>query len=224
MKALTVFFPTDKKWEIMLEVFRRSWEYSMDIPLEVVQENPPQKSGKIWGVETNTRKLQLWQKYFTEDIIFCDCDMLVRGDITEGFQKIKDIGYTERTDGKLPLNAGVVFARYSNYSKRFLEEWERINQRMYEDPKFHKPWNEKYAGINQAALGWMLENGWTADVLPESYNMCIPSRWKEGKMVHIKSGAREICFTRRPRRLRGSDKALHQLFWQFSEVKNYRGG
>lgn len=224
MKGLTIYFPTDKKWEIMLDVFRRSWEYCMDIPLEIIEAPVPEKSERVWGMDTNTRKLQLWQHHFTEDTIFCDCDMLVKGDITDGFQKIQDIGYTERTDGKLPLNAGVVFARYTPYSRKFLKEWERVNQQMYEDKEFHKPWNEKYAGINQSALGWMLENGWQCDVLPESYNMCVPSRWKEGKIVHIKSKTRELCFTRRARRLRGNDKALLNLFWQFSKEKKYRGG
>lgn len=221
MKAVVVYFPANEKWAQMLTVLQRSWKQHTDIPLQVIEEPPPAKTSDKYKKDTNTRKLDLWINAFDQDTIFLDADMLCRSDISDAFEKIEHIGYTKRNDGTpFPLNAGVIFAKYTEYSKKFLARWREVNQEMYENPAFHKKWVDECTGMNQTALWYMLkEEEWKATELPEKYNSCTAKNWQRAYMVHIKSGTRKICFPRRRSRLRQVwDRELHDLFHAYLEL------
>ncbi len=71
---------------------------------------------------------------------------------------------------------------------------------MYEDQVFHQIWRDKYAGMNQASLGWMLENTvGIADIISlpcRKWNICQEDWTKidgESACVHIKSKLRRAC-------------------------------
>lgn len=197
MHGLTVFFDKDGTWEKLLKVFKRSWEEHMDIPLTVITCKTPPAISREYGLISNTVKLAMWNKNFTQDTIFLDCDLLIRANIKDGFDQITNIGITKRDHISFPFNAGVVFAKHTQYSKEFLGEWQYINDKMYHDPKFHQPYRNKYAGINQSALGYMLEDGWKADYLSQQYNLCEWKHYKDAKVIHIKGKLRRHCLGRR---------------------------
>lgn len=222
MKGLAILYNTEKKWEQMAEVFRKSWAQHMDIPLQIIERPPPPQETKVYGLDANTHKLNAWLEHFDEDTIFCDCDMLVRGDISDGFQYVKNIGITKRTTLNRPFNAGVVFARHTEYSVKFMKKWVEINQQMFENKRLRMEYVQKtIPGMNQPALACLLEKGWEVDMLPEVYNMCDADRWKQGKMVHIKSESRNICFHDHRRFMKKEyQKSLHKTFWAYLGGKN----
>lgn len=63
---------------------------------------------------------------------------------------------------------------------------------MLNSQSFHTPWRRKYMGINQAALGFLIEKGWNLEKLPEKYNLCdwTVKKVKSAHMIHIKSDLR----------------------------------
>jgi hypothetical protein len=196
MKALTVQFDLESRsgdlYERLLNVFIKTWELHGLIPLEVHRISPPEQFREKYSFDSNTRKLEIWAENFDQDTIFVDCDMMMLADISDGFGFVKDVGYTIRKPTKLPFNGGVVFMRYTDYAKEFLSKWREVNERMYHDAVFHNKYRSKYGGINQASFGWMLENGYHADKVPEVYNLCQPFiDWENAKMIHVKSGLRK---------------------------------
>lgn len=193
MKGLGVFFNTSRQWREMRYVFEKSWHQHMEIPLQIIDAKPPKKSNRVYGLDTNTKKLDLWVENFSEDTIFCDVDMLVRGDITTGFRKVSNIGYTIRNHKDRAFNAGVIFAKYTEYSKKFFKEWRTVNYKMLHDKKFWEKYTKKIPGINQPALAYMLDQDWQLDPVPEIYNMCDIKKWRQAKMIHIKSEIRDFC-------------------------------
>lgn len=204
MQAVTVHFdrPGKNDYGILLEAFCRSWEQNARIPLHIYQITAPQESRKYYGFSANHAKLKEWVKRLNGDTILIDADMLCLQDISDGFKKINHIGITER-DGKIPYNGGVVFVKDTPEAKEFMSKWLEIDDRMLTDSEFHKPYHEKYAGQNQASLGWMLENGYEdmVAVLPKTYNLCEPwSDRQDAKMIHMKGALRRNVFRNHPRK------------------------
>lgn len=213
MKGLTIFFDTGPKWKAMLRVFKKTWEENMNIPLEVINATPPPRQ-EIYGLIANTKKLELWNKHFDDDTIFCDCDMMVRADITDGFSKINNLGYTVRKHRSRPFNAGVFFAKHSQYSREFMQEWVDVNRRFYKNEKLRRKWSKIVPGINQPALAYLLQDGWEVDTLSDIYNMCDFGNWKKAKMVHIKSKTRNTVFTEKESQLPMTyQREFRKLFW-----------
>jgi hypothetical protein len=142
--------------------------------------------------------------------------MMVRADISDGFDYVSDIGYTVRTTQGRPFNAGVIFARHTDHSVKFLDEWCRVDEKMHQDNKLRQKWAQVIPGMNQPALACVLDAGWEADKVPEVYNMCDANRWKQGKMVHIKSESRNVCFHSHQRFMKKEyQKSLHKAFWAY---------
>jgi len=175
----------------------------LDIGSESIEENKDRK----FGFYANTCKLNKWIDLITDmkdgsQIIYCDVDMLCRGDMSYAFDKDFDLAYTVRdtkSDGKLPFNGGVIFIRKNDKSIKFLKKWKEINQKMYEDIIFHNDYKKIYGGMNQSSFGYMLEN--YKDILNikelpcEIYNSCN-NTWhtamEKAKMIHIKSNLRRL--------------------------------
>lgn len=152
----------------------------------------------------NTDKLADWVNFVENsddpDIILVDCDMMVLQDVSEVFEEEFDVGFTRRANHKrIPFNGGVFFVRRNERSLNFFRKFKEINDKMYLDRSFHQAWRDKYAGMNQAAFGWMWENYFekiSLLQLPcETYNVC--SGWdclrEEYKIIHIKSQLRHAC-------------------------------
>jgi hypothetical protein len=180
-----------------------------DIELEIVtlpkQDRVP---GKIPVFATNTIKLGIWADIMAtavEPIIFCDADLLLLKDPTPAFDADFDVCFTRRT-AKIPFNGGVVFTRPTDQAKKFFSEWKEVNRQMYLDPIFHRAWRKKYAGMNQAALGYILEkNVCDAKIhyLPCSrWNAC-DEEWEtlseDTVFLHVKGWLRATLLGNKPK-------------------------
>ncbi len=156
----------------------------------------------------NTFKLDKWVeilKNSNENICFSDCDMLMTGDISDVWEYDFDVACTYRETWKLsgrgiPFNGGVIFVRPNERSIKFFERLAEVNNQMLMDSDFHKKWRKKYAGMNQAAFGYLYEK--ERDIcklieLPCPIWNCVDESWmkfnKDVKMVHIKSKLRKYC-------------------------------
>jgi hypothetical protein len=116
------------------------------------------------GLVINTRKMELWDDAVQgardgELLGLLDCDLLVLGNLSEAALLDFDFAYTARPAGsRFPFNSGVSFLRVSARTRRFVTRWRRENVRLLGDRAAHAPLREQYGGINQAALGYMLEH------------------------------------------------------------------
>jgi len=157
-----------------------------------------------WSYYANSMKLSYWTKLLkdeTEDICFIDGDTVVLDSVSEVFDNDFDIAYIKRTQGvRIPVNGGVLFVRPNERSVAFFEKWSEINNCMIKDAVFHRAYHKRYAGINQAAFGWMMENYNEAklEAVPCSiYNACDIVDWinpdPRMKIIHIKSNLRTQC-------------------------------
>jgi hypothetical protein len=150
-------------YDNLLKVFEYSVRKHMpDVKFVVYKEKEPQITHTKKAFTSNNYKLEKWLQAFgteadDDEIIFMDCDMLVLQDLATAFKEMFDIGYTRRTAAKMPYNGGVVFARNTPEAKLFVQLWQYIDGIMYRNETFHVPYRNKYAGMNQAAFGFMKE-------------------------------------------------------------------
>lgn len=169
---------------------------------------------KKYSFTSNTYKLDKWVKLVENsddpEIILSDSDMMCRGDMSDGFNNDFDIAYTIRQpfkDGRLPFNGGIIYLRKNERTIEFLKKWREINNKMYESSSFHSQYRKKYGGINQAAMGYMLNNHSKmvklAKLQCETYNSC-DINWKnalrKAKMIHIKGRLRKYILNSDPNR------------------------
>jgi hypothetical protein len=208
MLAHTVYFshPKNKQFFYMLEVLKLSFQENMpESRLEVHLIDPPRQGGKSWTITANNHKLPLWTKIVheaTEPIALIDCDMMLIGDISDAFDKDYDIAYTVRP-GPLPFNAGAIYVKPTQLAKDFFDLWLSVNNQMYRDVHFHGTYRRKYGGLNQAALGFLLEQReYSAQVrtLPgHVFNACHGQWGRPGnKLIHIKDKLRRSMFGEQP--------------------------
>lgn len=164
----------------------------------------PSDRQRVRGLVSNTYKLKAWIEEINkcEDgdrVLLIDCDMLIDKEIESVFDLDFDVAYTERDDSQFIINGGVIFAKINERSREFFHLLEQINNEMYKDINFHQKWRPKYAGMNQSALGYLIdkegykkERGvYDAKVLSlpcREWNVC--SEWGErigeGRIFHVK--------------------------------------
>lgn len=210
MKFITVSFDYDGKdnYERLADVFCYSALYHCpDAVVEHVEMGPPPKIKRKQGIQSNTSKLDVWVDRINaskdERIILIDCDMIITGNIFEAFDRFYfDIAYTNRDSHSLPLNGGVIFVRNNERSVAWINELKKINEKMYCDRIFHKEWRSKYAGINQAAMGYLIENYPKDKIrlisIPCIEWNCANPEWQyfdpnKTKAVHVKGRLRQAC-------------------------------
>lgn len=164
---------------------------------------------KGWVYTANTIKLKAWVDYLektNEPVIFSDCDMLAIGDGSKAFIENPDfdIAFTGNLNSKnIPLNGGIVFVRPNERSRSFFRHWLKINEMLYNDEILHRKYRARWAGMNQAALGYMFDNGY-----PECKILFLPrKRWnategywqkidKDTVFVHVKEALRKLVLNK----------------------------
>lgn len=165
MQIVTVCFDYEERPEFgkLLDVFRHSVHRLMPTAefIELRPTPPPIEGHRVPGFLDNTFKLAQWVEFMDktkDNVIFSDCDMLALQDASRAFDQDFDIAYTGCPDGyKVPLNGGIVMAKPTAAARAFLHEMKRVNDMMFDYPAFHEQWRAKYAGMNQAAFGCLLE-------------------------------------------------------------------
>lgn len=157
------------------------------------------------GMTSNTEKLKIWVNELEnfpegEHIIFADCDMLAVKDISDIWEKDFDIAVTERKHSHYRWNGGIVFVKNNERSREFFRLWLKINMEMYTNYRMHEPWRRKYAGMNQAAFGYVMEKEkFRAKLInvPCLIWNCCNEDWgridPDTRLIHIKGGLRKAC-------------------------------
>lgn len=154
----------------------------------------------------NTHKLERWNREVQQApdgtvLLVCDADLAVLRSLDPVLGMDFDVAITSKRDHtRIPLNGGVVFARVNARSRAWFAAWLDWNMRLLRDSKLHQRWRAVYAGMNQAAMGALLENGGTeiAKVLelPCTEWNCESASWrffdarKPPRIVHVKGAMR----------------------------------
>jgi hypothetical protein len=122
-----------------------------------------------------------------------DCDTMVTGDLSEMARYDFDLAITERPAGsKFKYNSGVVFVRASLATRIFYDAWLEWTLKMLGNSSLHARWKRVYGGINQSALGYLLEVlrlPIRVEVLPCAIWNSTKETWaefsEETKVVHL---------------------------------------
>ena len=209
----------DDTWKRLAGVLRFSAaRHCLGWSVEVVEIQSPVHSRLTYHYVANTHKLDYWTEAVlsaspNDEIVLVDADTMVLRNLDEAWSRSFDLAYTRKDSpnpAHLPLNAGVIFLRVSPKVKRFMSVWRDANHRMLEDPNHHGPWARKYGGINQSALGMLLETGRVeldlAELQCQEWN-CEDSSWGRyepgrTRIVHVKSALRRSVLDPRVSALR----------------------
>ena len=213
MQIVTVQFDHKNKrsFETLLSVFEKSINHHMpDVELIKYRIEAPERTvERARSFSDNSAKLKLWCDHMdkaTVPVIFADCDMLCVGPAYHAFDPKFDIAFTKiRQVHRFPMNGGIVMARPTQAARDFFHLWLKINDQMLADPNFHCKWKQKYAGINQAAFGYLHENGEIPGVVHEYGTRLwnsVASDWQhltaETVFIHFKSKLRHMVLTGKP--------------------------
>lgn len=217
MRVVTVSFnyPSQLKranYEPLVTVFENSLQRNMpEAELRVLRVAAPDHSGvRKYAFLSNHFKLKIWVEQGLQaiedgvDLMLADCDMVCLGDPNHVFKQEFDVAYTVRDDHtNIPLNGGVVFVKPTDAAARFLQAWYDADERMYADWEgFHQYWRVRYAGMNQASFGYLLENRGVEGVedtvlldLPTRIYNAVNTDWhrvnEDTLFLHIKSDLRK---------------------------------
>lgn len=161
------------------------------------------RSASDWA---NTQKLEWWARQVQAApegarILLIDADTMILRALDDVWALEFDLAYTEREKGgspSYPFNAGVIFLRATPTARAFFELWREENRRMFADKAYHAKWHQRFGGMNQAALGKLLNDraaerlGARLERLPCSEWNCEDSSWHRyapgrTRIVHVKS-------------------------------------
>lgn len=130
-----------------------------------------------------------------ELICFIDCDTFVLQDLSgiDEFDQF-DLGITYRpANNKYKFNSGVVFVRASDSTRELYHRWAEEAKYMLGHRDYFSAYHSSYGGINQSALGSLMERGYTAHL--NVFNMQTrywnalsdehPRALEEAKIVHL---------------------------------------
>ena len=210
MKIVTTFFKYKNyphEYDYLLKVLESSCQHYMpDIPFVCLQiDDVREKTDRHIGYHANTvklRELAQYVKYEYDDLIIIDCDMMCLAPGYNAFDEIFDIAYTMRTTingpGTPTLNGGVIMVRNNHRAKSWFSELLNVNEWMYSIPALHDKWRYRYPGMNQSAMGYMIEEFRHPAILHE-YKTCdwnaVDCDWKKPGnpvFVHCKGDLREL--------------------------------
>lgn len=182
-----------------------AWRLELDVLPE-----PVVKPGQSPAHVANTAKLEYWCDVVEraadgDELLLIDVDTAILKPLDDIWDQPFDVAYTERAKGwRHPLNGGVVFVRATPPARAFVAGWRDENRRMATDKLYHREWRKRYAGINQAAFGALLERPGCQGALqlraiPCQVWNCEDSTWTTfdpdvTRVLHVKSGLRRAIF------------------------------
>lgn len=182
--------------------------------IRVEHASPPLRiGGQNDSHRTNTQKMDCWLQVLDQAqpgdrILFLDVDTCILRPVDDLWEQPFDLAYTIKPGAHPPFNTGVVAVRVSDRIRRFFAEWHAEQLRMLEDGLYHHPYQRRYGGIHQAALGALLERRDALDspvsgcqilgLLCREWN-CENSAWLDyqpgrTRIVHVKDKLRKAVF------------------------------
>jgi hypothetical protein len=197
MKAYATYFDArqDGIWERMANVLRYTCQQNgVDVTIEPM---PIPENGRGMKIESNHEKLKLWNRAVqeaTEPIILLDADMFCQRNPAPIMATVKHVGITYRDQTSFPpINGGVVYVQPTIEAKAFFTAWVESDAALHDHPAQHAAFRSRYAGMNQASLGMIMEAGMDHLVtrLTCSQTNCVEPwlNWQESAFVHVKSQA-----------------------------------
>lgn len=138
----------------------KDWEHDIVSvePDESIQ-SPLGRPGNVW----NTQKLDLWANECDHAadgarLLFLDADTAIVRPLDDIWDRDFDVAYTVKPKAsRYPLNGGVLFVRNSERVCTFMAAWRVLNRFFLTNPGEYGVWGPAFGGINQAALGVLLE-------------------------------------------------------------------
>lgn len=233
-RIVTVYFPPGISGRYdMARLMRVYWRSAIacGANLEVISTDQPTKRSHLRWADDNTLKLEEWRRVVEQSdvpVVLTDADMLMLdGDFAEAFSQPYDVAVTwrSRTRHKIPMNGGVTFVRPTVGGVEYMRRWCDVNERMMRDAKFHSEWTAKYAGINQAATGYLMETQQTGcDLIRLSCRdwNAVDEDWEHAlshgtRLVHVKGRLRQACMGKPNNRHRLFMRECAGLFQRFDQ-------
>jgi len=184
----------------------------------------------------NTQKLDYWntlvqQATDGEQILLIDADTFITRPLDALWDLPFDLAYAVRTHFMhYTINGGVIALRVSARVRDFMARWAAENRAMLADAKYHRRWKEKYGGINQAALGALLELHVHKDLglhvltVPCQEWNCEESAWAQfdphsTRIVHVKGRLRKAVFPSSIKHKQGADVEPLVALWKAEEQR-----
>lgn len=159
----------------------------------------------------NTSKLDWWADVADAcpdgtPLVLMDADMAILRPLDPIWEPSFDLAYTIRDPktSRLPFNGGLVAIRVSPKTKAAIRRWQVVNDAMCREGTDHAVWHKKYAGMNQASFGSLIEGdgfvGLSVRQLPcQEWNCCEWSNFAENtRVLHVKSRLRRAVFGSAP--------------------------
>lgn len=172
-----------------------------DWPTEYLKDHHSELLG---NPNVNAYKLKKWIDFIkqsnSDKIIFSDCDMMFLDDIDEVYDRDFHIGMTKYTitkNNKWPYNGGIIFVKRNDLTDEFFDLFYNVNLELINNPTKHRYYQHRYDGMNQAAMGCILEEhnknnkfNIALDIPNAIYNSC-ENDWPtlnpyETKVIHYK--------------------------------------
>ncbi len=227
MKIISAYFHRHDNYAKLLNVFMRSAERTMPgVKVEVVNIEVPMKkySGERkfdHHMDTYFGFMAKTERALREEGPVCvsDNDIIFLQSVEDVFRNDFDIAVTTR-EHKCHLNTGVFFSRGTPAAKMFIERWLEHTREIA--TQFDEDRISRHAGIDQAALFQTLEDDLPVKVI---FLPCIiwnaeQTCWKhltpETRVVHIKSGLRDIVFGKKK-----MNRKLYYLKPILEEIQKY---
>lgn len=205
MKAISYYFDYgyDDRWSRMAKVL----EYSclkFGLECEVIKIQKPKMKGG-YKVNSNHEKLKMWNdevQKAEEPIILLDADIFCTENPSHVLDKFDHVAITYRDQtNTLPFNGGVIFVKPTPEAKQLFQDWVDADMRLFQNRAEHLKWKAKYAGMNQASLGCLMETKYVdSNVITKlpcsKYNLVEPW-WRpdEACFIHIKAHAGHHIFS-----------------------------
>lgn len=200
----------------VLEATARKHCEEWDIRVERIPEHsleyPWQDQGTAAALMGNAHKSFAWSQIVEdaeegERLLLIDADCYIRRPLEEMWEEEFDVVLTE-TGKAWAFCSGVMFVRVNERSKRFFRAITEETWKMVKDGGYHAKWRQKYAGIHQAAIGAILENGGSEGVDIKK----VPcSEWDA---LHWNSGARVMHLIPRLRKILFDGARLSKSDWR----------
>lgn len=219
-----VFADAGTRYFRMAEVLQRSAKvHGVDVTINTIKDTDEELEGKLHGsYYQNCRKTKhhanLIASHADGDVVvLLDADMLVlRPLAVELLEALgdKDIAITYRpASHPFMLNSGFIATRVSGLTKQLHQAWSQRAAEMVQEPRLYHRFRHRYGGVNQSALGSLLEEAewehvdiaglstleWNAVML--EHHAAV----ERSRVVHLLGSLRKYC-------LGNSCPLSHQLY------------
>ncbi len=199
------------RWNRMGAVLDWSARQAMpDWLVSVRRFTQPPTSAESASFVDNTHKLEEWTRIVEAsadgtELVLIDADTMVLGPLDAMFSDgSPDVQVTRKYNTqRFIFNGGVVAIRSSEDSRAFMRTWRDRNEEFFRNPAQRAPYLLTFGGINQSALGSLLEeprwNKLVGMLDCQRWNACYEPLWQRAEathaaVVHFKSHLRRELF------------------------------